>query len=168
VEIEGIDDSKRLSPSRRETLYERITRLAISWGVGIVDHEYIDRTNILIATQRAMLSAINSLSPPPDLILVDGISISGCPFPQIMIKGGDRISQSIAAASILSKVTRDRLMVRYDLEYPQYGFARHKGYPTPSHLEAILRYGPCGIHRRSFKCRGHPLDQYHLANPLSL
>jgi ribonuclease HII len=158
VEILGIDDSKRLSPSRRKALYEEITKVAISWGVGIVDHEYIDKTSILKATQKAILLALKALDPSPDFILVDGTFIVDCPIPQISIKKGDSISQSIAAASIISKVTRDRLMEKYDLEYPQYGFARHKGYPTPSHYEAILRYGLCEIHRRSFKYKGHSLS----------
>lgn len=151
IEIQGIDDSKRLSPSKREALYEVIKKASISWGIGIIDPEDIDRMNILTATHKAILIAISHLNPSPDLLLVDGYPIPNCPIPQIAIKRGDRLSQSIAAASIVAKVTRDRLMKGYDEVYPGYGFSHNKGYPTTSHLEAILRYGICEIHRRSFR-----------------
>lgn len=150
VIIEGIEDSKRLSPQRREKLFEVITREAIDWSIGTTDHTVIDQLNILIATHLAMRKAIHKLNPGPDFILVDGFTIPDCTIKQIGIKDGDRLSQSIAAASILAKVTRDRIMEEYDHKFPGYGFARHKGYPTRDHCQAIAQYGICEIHRKSF------------------
>ena len=149
--IGGIDDSKNLSPKRREDLYKIITSKAIDWSVGIVGHELIDNLNILRATHLAMREAICKLDPSPDLALIDGLQITDCPVNQLAIKGGDRLSQSIAAASILAKVTRDRIMNNYDKMYPNYGFSQHKGYPTVAHRQAVKEHGICAIHRRSFK-----------------
>ncbi|MDI6827354.1 MAG: ribonuclease HII, partial [Armatimonadota bacterium] len=144
-DISGIYDSKQLSPADREVAYERILNLALAVEVGIVDPEEIDRLNILNATYQAMRIAISKLTIVPDIFLVDGY-----PIPQIGIVEGDCKSASIAAASIIAKVTRDRLMLDYDKLYPQYGFAKHKGYPTEEHLQNLAIYGPCEIHRKTF------------------
>lgn len=146
-----VTDSKKLSPLQRDRLYEVIYTHAVAVGIGIVDPVEIDRVNILRASLLAMAMAALNLSPGPDCLLIDG------PFPiplriaQHTIVKGDALSLSIAAASIVAKVSRDRLMARYDQDYPQYGFAGHKGYPTQVHREAICRHGCCPIHRRSFK-----------------
>ncbi len=152
--IAGINDSKKLSSSRREELLEIIQRKALSFAVGIVDEKEIDRINILRATFKAMRMAIGSLSIHPEHLLIDGGPLPEKIYPQTAIVKGDQKSFSIAAASIVAKVVRDRMMVKYDKEYPQYGFARHKGYGTKEHVNAIRKYGPCEIHRRSFKIRG--------------
>jgi len=149
--IAGVDDSKKLSPSRREELFELITGSVLTAGVGIVSHTEIDRINVLQAAMLAMTEAVSRLTPAPDHILVDGPTYarSGVPFTAVV--GGDATCFSIAAASIIAKVIRDRIMVGYDRCYPGYGFARHKGYGTPEHLAAIRTLGPCGIHRQSFR-----------------
>jgi ribonuclease HII len=149
--IEGIDDSKKLSPSRREELFELITRGAISVGIGVVPHTEIDRVNILKATMQAMAGAVSQLDPAPDHLLVDGPRYDGGRVPFTPLIGGDAMCYSIAAASIVAKVTRDRIMTECDRAYPGYGFAKHKGYGTPEHLDAIRTLGPCEIHRRSFR-----------------
>jgi ribonuclease HII len=149
----GVNDSKQLTEAKREAAYERICREAIAIGVGVIDHETIDRINILQATYAAMRQAINSLEPrvTPSIVLVDGNPVPGLPCEHVRaIVGGDALSISIAAASIVAKVTRDRFMTLMDGEYPQYGFAKHKGYSAPIHLEALRQHGPCPIHRRSF------------------
>lgn len=148
--IEGVNDSKVLLPEEREELYKTIVREALSFGVGIVDHRVIDSINILQATYRAMHEAIIQLSITPSILFVDGNRFldKGIPFKTII--DGDALSFSIAAASIIAKVTRDRLMVEYDKEFPEYGFAQHKGYATLQHREAIKQFGLCEIHRRSF------------------
>lgn len=143
-------DSKKLSPARRETLYEEILAVAVAWHVSSVEHQIIDRINILQATLKAMVEAVKNLSDIPEMILVDGLHTPFVDSHSRAIKKGDGISQSIGAASVLAKVLRDRTMARYHEEYPQYGFARHKGYGTREHLDAIARHGPCPIHRRSF------------------
>ncbi len=149
--IEGVNDSKKVSEKKREKVYEEIIKEAIDWGVGICDQNEIDDINILQATKLALTRAIESLKTKPDLILVDAltnIDTKGIPYRSII--KGDAKEYSIAAASIIAKVTRDRMMYEYDKIYPQYGFAGHKGYGTAKHIAAIKEYGPCPIHRRSF------------------
>ena len=150
-DISGIDDSKKLSRQGRETAYRRIVDRAVFVTTGTVGPEDIDRLNVLRATHLAMLLAVQQIPLTPDLILVDGLPVptmSGCP--QYSIVDGDAKSASIAAASIVAKVTRDRMMMEYSLLYPNYGFERHKGYGTSLHLEALRKFGPCPIHRKSF------------------
>ncbi|MBI5476513.1 MAG: ribonuclease HII [Ignavibacteriales bacterium] len=151
IKIDGVNDSKQLSAQERERLFDVINAMAISIGVGIVDHTIIDEVNILNATFRSMHEAIGKLTNQPDHLLIDGPRFSGANIPFTTIIDGDAKCFSIAAASIVAKVTRDRLMVEYDKQYPQYGFAKHKGYGTKAHLDAIRKYGQCEIHRRSFK-----------------
>jgi len=148
--LPGTMDSKKLSPARREALYEEILSVAVAWHASSVDNLVIDRINILQATLKAMVEAVRNLSDTPDMILVDGAQTPFVNSHSRTLKKGDRISQSIGAASIIAKVLRDAAMARYHAEYPQYGFERHKGYGTREHLEAIALYGPCPIHRRSF------------------
>ncbi len=148
--LEGVRDSKKVPARRRELLFEIISKQALSVGLGISDEKEIDRTNILVATHRAMLEALASLTIVPDYVLVDGTDLPCCPCPHRGIIGGDDRSLSIAAASIMAKVTRDRLMTAYDRQFPQYGFVRHKGYPTVQHRAALSQYGWCEIHRRTF------------------
>jgi ribonuclease HII len=149
--IPGVRDSKLLTPGQRERLYHIITARALSWGVGIVGPREIEQHNILQATLRAMKAAVLSLNPSPDLLLIDGINPIPIDLPQRPIKRGDASCPCIAAASIVAKVTRDRLMMEYHRAYPLYNFARHKGYPTRAHRDAIRKYGCCEIHRRTFK-----------------
>lgn len=151
--IPGVDDSKKLSARTREALAEKIRATAVSWSVAEADNELIDRINILEATKKAMADAARALSPSPDILLIDGNFSVPVPFPQRSIVRGDSLSYSIGAASILAKVHRDRLMEEYDRQYPGYGFAKHKGYGTREHAEAIRRLGLCPIHRRSFTMR---------------
>jgi ribonuclease HII len=148
--IEGVNDSKKLSPDKREQLFDVIMERALSIGIGMGTPELIDRINILQATRHAMLEAVSQLTPAPDFILIDGISTIESSIPQKTIKKGDALSISIAAASIIAKVTRDRLMRKLDLLYPGYGFSGHKGYGSAQHLEAIRRLGPSPIHRLTF------------------
>ena len=147
----GIDDSKKLTPLQRDKLFDQITSCeGIVYSVGLVSHQEIDRVNIYQATILAMLQAIAGLTHAPDYLLVDGMKLPHPTIPCLKIIKGDALSQSIAAASVIAKVTRDRLMEEYDQQYPQYGFKQHKGYGTPQHLMAISTHGPCEIHRRSF------------------
>lgn len=148
--IEGLNDSKRLSEKRREALYEQITTQAVAWAVCLVDEVVIDEINILQATFRAMRGAVSKLGLQPDLCLVDGNRDPGLGLPTRTVVKGDASCASVAAASILAKVTRDRLMCAYDAQYPGYGFAVHKGYGTKAHYAAIQQLGLCPIHRRSF------------------
>ncbi len=148
--INGVDDSKKLTPERREKLFKIIMESALSVGVGIVTPKDIDLINILQATRRAMLAAVLQLTPQPDYLLIDGISTIDSVIPQKTIKKGDSLSLSIAAASIIAKVTRDRYMIEMDAKYPGYGFAGHKGYGSAVHLDAIKRLGPSTIHRLTF------------------
>lgn len=151
VKIDGVNDSKQLSEKERERLFDLIKENALSIGVGIVDHIIIDEVNILNATFRSMHEAIGKLTNQPDHLLIDGPRFTGANIPFTTIIDGDAKCFSIAAASIIAKVTRDRLMLEYDKQYPQYGFAKHKGYGTKDHLEAIRKHGPCEIHRMSFR-----------------
>lgn len=149
--IDGLDDSKKLTEKKREKLYDIITtEAALSWGVASASPEEIDEYNILEASLLAMRRAIAMLSPQPDFVLVDGNINRGFLIPAKAVIGGDAISQSIAAASIIAKVTRDRMCADYDTLYPEYGFKKHKGYPTKDHKLAVYKYGPTPIHRRSF------------------
>ncbi|MCD8124908.1 MAG: ribonuclease HII [Lachnospiraceae bacterium] len=145
-----LDDSKKVTERRRELLYDEICEKAVSYGIGMVGPEVIDEINILQATYRAMQEAIAQMEPAPQLLLNDAVTIPGVDIPQIPLIHGDALSVSIAAASILAKVTRDRYMRAADSIYPEYGFAGHKGYGTKAHSEAILTYGPCPLHRRTF------------------
>lgn len=151
VMLEGVRDSKQLSPERREALCVDIFAAARAIGIGSVETPEIDRINILQATFQAMILAVHSLPLRPDLLLIDGPYRLPLPIAQTGLPGGDRRSLSIAAASIVAKVHRDRLMCAYHDLYPAYGFDRHKGYGTPFHLEAIRRLGPCPVHRRTFR-----------------
>ena len=144
------NDSKKLSETKREELYDIIMKEAVSVGLGSVDNERIDEINILQATYEAMRQAIGKLDPQPKILLNDAVTIPEVTIKQVPIIKGDAKSISIAAASIVAKVTRDRLMVEYDREYPEYGFASNKGYGSSGHIEAIKKYGPTPIHRRSF------------------
>lgn len=148
--IDGVNDSKQLSEKRREQLFDLIMAQALAVGVGIADAAAIDRINILQATRQAMLEATQDLAMLPDCLLIDGITTIASQLPQQTIKQGDSRSASIAAASIIAKVTRDRMMLEYDQLYPSYGFARHKGYGSAFHLAALLQHGPCPIHRLTF------------------
>ncbi|MFC4768679.1 ribonuclease HII [Effusibacillus consociatus] len=150
VEIPGLNDSKQLTAEQRETLFHVIRDKAIACGVGIVDVDYIDTYNILQATYEAMRRAIDGLGVEPDHLLNDAVTIPKVTIPQLPIVKGDAKSHSIAAASILAKVTRDQLMKEYGRIYPEYGFEKHMGYYTPEHIHALQKYGPCPIHRRSF------------------
>ena len=149
--IEGVNDSKKVSEKKREKLYDEITSNAIAWGVGIIDQKEIDDINILNATKKGLTTALMQLTEKPDIILVDaltGIDTLGIPY-QSIIKG-DAKSYSIAASSIIAKVTRDRIMRQWDEIYPEYGFEKHKGYGTKAHIEVIKNNGICPIHRKSF------------------
>ena len=148
----GLDDSKKISASKREIFYERLTTdPAILWTVATADREEIDRLNILKATHLAMRRAAEALDPSPDHCLIDGLPVKDFPFCHDGIIKGDGLSLSIAAASIIAKVTRDRIMRELDAEFPQFGFAKHQGYGTKVHLEALRIHGPCRHHRRSFQ-----------------
>jgi ribonuclease HII len=148
--IRGLNDSKVLSPEMREHLFELILESALSIGVGWCSSRHIDRVNILRASHRAMLRATDRLRTPPLHLLVDGLFVPGLPYPQTPVVGGDGRCACIAAASIVAKVLRDRLMVRLSSRYPDYGFDHNMGYPTPEHFEALARSGPCAHHRKSF------------------
>lgn len=146
-----LNDSKQLTATRREEFFVALTQSPlVSFAISQSEAGEIDRINILRATHEAMVQALRRLPTPPGHVLVDGLRVPGLPFPQTALVKGDARSYSIAAASVLAKVTRDRQMDEYDRQYPQYGFARHKGYPTPEHLEALAKHGPCPIHRRTF------------------
>lgn len=149
--LEGVNDSKKISEKKRELLYDQIIEQSISYGVGIVEQREIDAINILNATKKALTLALTELVKKPDYIVVDAlnhIDTLGIPY-QSIIKG-DATCYSIAAASIIAKVTRDRIMRQWDEIYPQYGFSKHKGYGTAAHIKAIKEYGPCPLHRQSF------------------
>jgi len=148
--IEGVDDSKRLTTEERTRLCDVIGARAVAVGVGMADPATIDRVNILEATRLAMRQALAALAAAPELVLTDYVVLDGLECPQKNLVQGDRRSASVAAASIVAKVTRDRIMEAADRDYPEYGFGRHKGYPTPEHRAALVRHGPCPLHRRTF------------------
>jgi ribonuclease HII len=148
--IRGVDDSKRLVPEERERLYGVIRSRAIAWAVGVVDPATIDRINILEATRVAMRTALDALPVAPELVLTDFVEVRGLACPQRNLVDGDQRSATIAAASIVAKVTRDRIMEEADRAFPEYGFGRHKGYATEEHRWALVRHGPCPLHRRTF------------------
>lgn len=150
LKIPYVNDSKKLSAAMRDELYDEIMEKAVSCGIGIVGHERIDEINILQATYEAMRMAVSQLNPEPDILLNDAVIIPGLNMKQVKIIKGDAKSESIAAASILAKVTRDRIMVELSKKYPEYDFAGNKGYGSASHIDAIKKYGPCEIHRKTF------------------
>ena len=158
--IEGVNDSKKLSAKQREALYDRIFEVALSIGVGIVSHEVIDRINIYQASILAMRKAIDKLTLPPSIVLADGNSFKHETLRFQNVIGGDAKSMTIAAASIIAKVTRDSLMREYHVQFPEYGFDRHKGYGTRLHVDALRRHGLCPIHRRTF----HIPDSKEISN----
>ena len=145
-----LNDSKKLSAKKRDMLFEQIREEAVSWAVGLVEPARIDEINILQATYEAMRIAIGKLTARPDVLVNDAVTIPGVLIPQVPVIKGDAKCISIAAASILAKVTRDRIMEEMDAKYPEYGFAKHKGYGTKEHMDAIREHGPCPIHRRTF------------------
>ena len=148
--IEGVNDSKKLTPKKRETLYQIIIEKCIDYSVSLVCAEKIDEINILNATHLAMKNAVDSLKQKPDMVLVDGNSLPKWDVDSVSIVKGDALSHSIACASILAKVSRDKFMIEQAEKYPSYGFERHKGYGTKAHIEALKKYGPCEIHRKTF------------------
>jgi len=151
-ECPGLDDSKKISAAKRERLYARLTEdPAVVWAVATASREEIDRLNILRASHLAMRRAVEAMDPRPEHCLIDGLPVRDFPIPHDAIVKGDGLSLSIAAASIIAKVTRDRMMREIDREFPQFGFAKHQGYGTKEHLEALRIHGPCCHHRRSFQ-----------------
>jgi ribonuclease HII len=148
---EGLDDSKRLTAKQRERIGEELRQSALCHAVGLIGPEEIDRINILEATRRAMLNALTKLSPRADFVLIDALQLKECELPQRAIIRGDSISASIAAASVIAKTYRDRLMRELHDAYPHYNFAQHVGYGTRAHLAALRQHGCCPIHRRSFR-----------------
>jgi ribonuclease HII len=151
LSVSGIFDSKKISPKKRETLFDEIHRHAVAVGVGIVEPADIDRINILQASLLAMAISVQNLKSKPDFLMIDGTFTISIDLPQKAILKGDSLSISIAAASIIAKVTRDRMMEKYAKVYPEFDFAKHKGYPTRAHKEAICKHGVCPIHRQSFR-----------------
>ena len=149
--LDGLNDSKQVSPEDRDNLFQAITRYARAWAVGVATEQEIDTINILEATRLAWRRALDQLSITPDFLLIDATTLPGVSIRQRAVVKGDRLSLSIAAASILAKVHRDRLMQDYQRRYPDYLFHIHKGYPTPDHLRLIQQFGPSPVHRRSFK-----------------
>lgn len=149
--INGLRDSKKLTSKQRDSLFDEIHQIAISVGVGTVDNRQIERVNILQATLLAMQHAIEQLTPKPDHLLVDGTKMPNVDTPGQAIPKGDNLSLSIAAASVIAKTSRDRLMIAFDEKYPKYGFKQHKGYPTREHRKAITKFGVSEIHRNTFK-----------------
>lgn len=167
--IKGLNDSKKLSAKQREKLFKVIEQKAVGIGVGVVDEKTIDRINITQASLLAIRLAMESLSPSPNLLLIDGRDRLPLPFPQKPIVSGDSISASIAAASIIAKVLRDRVMEKLDVNYPEYGFAMHKGYGTARHLRELKQKGPCLLHRRSYRPVTQPAQskkRLDIAEPL--
>ena len=149
-DVPGVDDSKKLSEKRREELFDIITERAVAYGIGMADHSIIDEINILQATKLAMKEAISSLQQQPDYILFDAMRIDDLEIPQESVIKGDAKVLAVAAASIVAKVTRDRMMAEYSTEYPGYAFEKNKGYGTKAHYEGLRAYGMCPIHRRTF------------------
>lgn len=161
VVIDGVDDSKKLSPKRREKLFTEIRNRCVACGVALIEPEVIDRVNISEATKQAMLAAISQLHPLPDFLLIDGNFRLPTPLGQMSVIDGDQKSFSIAAASILAKVTRDRFMTELAQKYPKFGFERHKGYGTKIHLQSLKDHGILPIHRRSYK----PVQEFAEKSP---
>ena len=151
VRIKGLRDSKKVPEKERALLYEEIMRFSAGIGIGAVGHEEIDRLNILRATKLAMQQAVENLSKLPDLLVIDAVSLPSVRIKQVSIIKGESISASIAAASIVAKCERDKIMLEYHRQFPQYHFDKHKGYSTKDHLDMIRIYGPCPIHRKSFQ-----------------
>lgn len=149
--VDGLRDSKQLTPKQRDRFADEIYSVALSVGIGSADNRTVDRLNVLGATLLAMQNAIGKLTPPPDYLLIDGINIPATDIPGEAIPKGDSRSYSIAAASIIAKTTRDRIMIELDRTYPHYGFQGHKGYPTSQHRQAIAQFGASDIHRQTFK-----------------
>lgn len=161
----GCDDSKLLTEAEREQLYIAITQRAVTIGIGLASHEEVDLLNILEATRLAMQRALAGLRPQPDCLLVDAISLPDCPIPIRSIIKGDALCMSVAAASIVAKVTRDRLMAEYHRQYPHYNFLSHKGYGTEEHLQELSTHGPCLIHRRTYAPVAEVLAQARRSRP---
>jgi len=161
-DVPGLNDSKQLSEAQRESLYAQLVAGVAVYGITCLDAGTIDKIGLQAANYRAMAEAVAQLSPQADYLLVDGYALPGMRQPVLKMIKGDARSASIAAASILAKVTRDRIMAEMDARYPEYGFARHKGYGTKAHLAALEKYGPCPIHRRSFA----PLSEKRDTAPL--
>lgn len=155
---EGIDDSKKLTEKQRDFFYDEITKNAISIGVGSISENMIDRINILQSTYLAMKEALAQLKTAPNCLVLDAVHLPDCNITQKSFIKGDNKSFLIAAASIIAKVTRDRMMLEYDKIYPQYGFAQHKGYGTEFHYKALQNHGPCPIHRKSFLGKLYPIE----------
>ncbi|RKX20856.1 MAG: ribonuclease HII [Candidatus Zixiibacteriota bacterium] len=163
LELDGLDDSKKLSPVRRNKIFEQIINSDTICAIGIIDNESIDKINILKASLMAMRKAVMDLKKAPDFVIVDGtFPIPKLDYPQFAVVKGDSRCRSIAAASVVAKVTRDRIMEKYDAMYPGFSFSKHKGYPTAEHIEELRREGPCDIHRKSFKPVAEILNQYAL------
>ncbi|MBR4496707.1 MAG: ribonuclease HII [Acholeplasmatales bacterium] len=156
LRIKGINDSKKLTEKKREELYKIIVKEAIAYNVVFVSEKEVDELNIYQATKKGMLEAINGLKVKPEHVLIDAMPLGELELPHTSIIHGDALSASIAAASILAKVTRDHFMEKMDVKYPNYGFKRHKGYCTKAHIEALEKYGPCAIHRKTFA----PVSKY--------
>ena len=161
--LTGLEDSKLLTEPQRERLYDDIVQHAKGWAIGLATEQEIDHLNILEAARLAFTRATEALAPEPDFLLLDAMNLPHVAIPQRAIVKGDRLSVSIAAASILAKVSRDRLMLKYHSRFPQYQFHLHKGYPTPEHLKLLAQFGPCEGHRQSFRpvqaCKGSPSAQ---------
>ncbi len=152
TEIEGLNDSKKLSPAKRERVFDEIIAQNLICAVGIIDHECIDQINILQASLMAMRKAVMDLKVSPDFVLVDGtFTVPNISYPQYAVVKGDSRCRSIAAASVIAKVTRDRIMDKYQAIYPSFSFSKHKGYPTAAHIAELKEHGACEIHRRSFR-----------------
>jgi ribonuclease HII len=148
--IPGLNDSKQMSESKRERLYDEIIKQSVAYGIGQIDNKVIDEINILNATKKAMMEAVNTMAIRPDFLIIDYVKLTELSIPQLALVKGDCLSISVAAASILAKVTRDRMIRDSSKIYPEYGFESNKGYGTPQHREALMKYGPCPLHRRTF------------------
>lgn len=164
IEIQGLDDSKKLSQIKRDELFEEIINREIPCAVGIIDNEQIDRMNILKASLVAMRKAVTDLKAKPDIVLVDGeYPIPNISLPQLSVVDGDALCKSIMAASIVAKVTRDRIMDHFQKMYPAFSFSKHKGYSTAEHLKELKDHGPCDIHRKSFRPVAELVEEYSAA-----
>jgi ribonuclease HII len=159
--IDELNDSKKMTRAQRERVFDRIKEISLFTAVGIIDNNEIDRINILNASLLAMKKAVNGLKKKPDFVLVDGIhEIPNLTYEQYTIIGGDSICSAISAASVIAKVTRDRIMEKYQVEYPSFTFTSHKGYPTANHLKELKKFGPTEIHRKTYKPVAELLSQY--------